>query len=207
MPADDDGARPRKWGWRGPAFAVAAVLALAAGWGVGRHFDETASAPAGEQAQSAQSATADGASTVTAATDMLRRPRPEFDLPDLNGNHRRPGEWSGRVLVLNFWATWCAPCREEIPMLMELDRREPEVQVVGIALDSVEAVREFARELDITYPIVFDDASFGTMHAYGNRAGALPFTAIVDRGGTIAYVRLGALHKEELEQVVGALLP
>ena len=189
--------------WR-PWLVGAAALALAAGWGAGRYFDREPG-----EADAARTASGSGPG-VTAASgeppNVLHRPRPEFTLPDLDGRPRQPAEWDGKVLVVNFWATWCAPCREEIPLLIDLERRRPGVRVVGIAVDRPEAVRAFAAELGIEYPILLDGLKGSTMRRYGNRIGALPFTVITGRDGIVAYVRLGELEAAELDRVTAALL-
>ena len=200
--------RPRgRWGRRS-ALAGIAVLALAAGWGAGRYLDEAPGAPAGEPAAPPPAAErpAGPAAAPAVPAAVLHRRRPDFLLPDLEGRRRAPREWDGKVLVVNFWATWCAPCREEIPLLMALERRRPEVRVIGIALDTADAVRTFAKELGIGYPLLFDDARGSTMRRYGNRFGALPFTVVAGRDGRVGYVRLGVLDPAELETAVAALL-
>ena len=195
---------PRRRRWR-PWIAGAAALALAAGWGAGRYFDREPG-----EADAARMAAGAGPEPDAAASgeppSVLHQPRPEFTLPDLDGRPRQPAEWDGKVLVVNFWATWCAPCREEIPLLVDLERRRPGVRVVGIAVDRPEAVRAFAAELGIGYPILLDDLQGSTMRRYGNRIGALPFTVITGRDGVVAYVRLGELEAAELDRVTGALL-
>ena len=201
----------RRW-W--PVLAGAAVLALAAGWGAGRYLGggpgedaETAASGSGFGAVSVStSATASGSKVLEAPASVLHQRRPEFTLPDLDGRPRRPDEWDGKVLVVNFWATWCAPCRKEIPLLIDLERRRPGVRVIGIALDRADAVRAFARELGIGYPILLDDLQGSTMRRYGNRVGALPFTVITGRDGVVAYVRLGELEASELDWVTETLL-
>lgn len=205
MPRDP--VRPAgRWGRRS-AFAGIALLALAAGWGAGRYLDEAPGAPGREPASPPA---ADRPAIPDAAPadpgPVLHRRRPDFALPDLEGRRRTPREWDGKVLVINFWATWCAPCREEIPMLMELERRRPGVRVIGVALDAAHAVRTFAEALDIGYPLLLDDARGSTMRRYGNRLGALPFTVVAGRDGVVGYVRLGVLDPAELETAVAALL-
>ena len=204
MPRDGD---TRRWWW--PVLAGAAVLALAAGWGAGRFLGEGSP---GEEAAGAASGAAAGASagpgskSVEAPASILHQLRPDFTLPDLDGQPRRPGEWDGMVLVVNFWATWCAPCRNEIPLLIDLERRRPGVRVIGIAVDRADAVRSFAEDLGIGYPILLDDLQGSTMRRYGNRFGALPFTVITGRDGVVAHVRLGELEADELDRVSEALL-
>ena len=212
MPRDDP---HRRW-W--PVLAGAAVLALVAGWGAGRYFgggggpgEDTASAASGSgsgavSASVSTSTTASGSTVPEAPASVLHQPLPDFSLPDLDGRPHRPSEWDGKVLVVNFWATWCAPCREEIPLLIDLERRRPGVRVIGIAVDRADAVRAFAEELGIGYPILLDDLEGSTMRRYGNRFGALPFTVIAGRDGVVAYVRLGEIEAGELDWVTETLL-
>ena len=162
----------------------------------------------GEDAATAAAGSGSGSSpkAVEAPASVLHQLRPDFTLPDLDGQPRRPDEWDGRVLVVNFWATWCAPCREEIPLLIDLERRRPGVRVIGIAVDRADAVRAFAEELGIGYPILLDDLQGSTMRRYGNRFGALPFTVVTGRDGVVSYVRLGELEAGELDWVTETLL-
>ena len=186
---------------------AAAIVALVAGWGAGRFLGGEpgdASREHGPPRPAALEATAAGGPGEPAV--VLHRPRPDFTLPDLEGRMRRPDEWAEQVLVVNFWATWCAPCREEIPLLIELERRRPGVRIIGIAVDTADAVRAFAAEMGIGYPVLLDDLRGSTMRRYGNRFGALPFTVVAGRDGVVAYVRLGALEAGELDTVVEALL-
>jgi thiol-disulfide isomerase/thioredoxin len=103
--------------------------------------------------------------------------------------------------VCNFWATWCLPCREEIPLLMQVRSRYAAngTEVVGIGIDHAAKIQQFAREFGITYPLLVADASgLDLMRKLGNQAGGLPYTVVVDRNGAIAYRRLGLLRAAEL---------
>jgi thiol-disulfide isomerase/thioredoxin len=125
-----------------------------------------------------------------------------FTLPDLDGRKHSIEEWRGKVIVLNFWATWCPPCREEIPLLVDLqERRAAEgLQVVSVAIDNETAVRPYRQSAGINYPILMGgDEALDLIARYGNSMGALPFTAIIDRDGTIAVRKLGAFTRNELE--------
>lgn len=131
--------------------------------------------------------------------------RPEFAFTDLDGNLRNVQEWDGRLLVVNFWATWCPPCREEIPLFVELQREYGArgLQLVGIAVDEVDAVRAFAQDIGINYPILL--ASFDGIdlsEAFGNRVGALPFTAVVDRAGRIVLHKSGEIEREDVSHLI-----
>jgi thiol-disulfide isomerase/thioredoxin len=126
--------------------------------------------------------------------------------PDLNGERQPLAQWRGKVLVLNFWATWCPPCRQEIPGFMKLQRELADngVQFVGIALDQGDNVNHFARQLGINYPLLLGgDAAFELQSRLGNRSGGLPFTVVVNAMGRAVGRHVGALSVEQLR----ALLP
>ena len=129
-------------------------------------------------------------------------------LVDLNGNPRMLAEWSGRVLVCNFWATWCAPCRDEIPMLVAAreDYRPLGVEFVGIAIDSAAKVIEFTRTLKISYPLLLAEASgLDLMRQLGNSSGGLPYTVFFDRQGALVRRKLGALKQGDLDRILGPM--
>jgi len=129
--------------------------------------------------------------------------------PDLAGQPRRLREWHGRAAACNFWATWCAPCREEIPLLITLyDKyRKQGLDIVGIGVDKLPNIVEFAANLKITYPLLVGDArALDLMRSLGNEAGALPYSVILDRQGTVTYRKLGAFRQGELDAIVTPLL-
>lgn len=129
-------------------------------------------------------------------------------LVDLAGKARRLTEWSDRILVCNFWATWCAPCREEIPLLMTARQRygTKGVEIVGIAIDNASKVAEFAASLKISYPILLAEANgLDLMRQLGNGAGGLPYTVVADRQGALKHRKLGAYKGAELDSVLGPL--
>ena len=135
--------------------------------------------------------------------------RPSFSLPGPEGRLRDVAEWDGRLLVVNFWATWCAPCREEIPLFIRLQEQfgDRGLQFVGIALDEPANVAPFAAEYGINYPVLVGQGeAIELMRRFGSRYGALPFTAVVDRDGRVAYVHEGALSPEQAKtQVIDRL--
>ncbi len=129
--------------------------------------------------------------------------------PDLAGQPRRLRDWRGKVAVCNFWATWCQPCREEIPLLITLyDKyRDQGLDVVGIGVDKLPNIREFADNLKVTYTLLVGDMrALDLMRSLGNQAGALPFTAVLDRQGVVAYRKLGAFGPGELDPIIAPLL-
>jgi len=129
----------------------------------------------------------------------------EFRMPDLAGKEHGLEEWRGRVVVLNFWATWCPPCREEIPVFIDLQKRHGAegLQFVGIAIDDAAAVAAYGRKIGINYPsLVAGDGGLNLMNSYGNAAGNLPFSVILDREGRVAARKLGAFQRAELESIL-----
>ncbi len=128
--------------------------------------------------------------------------------PDLAGQTRSLSEWRGRVLVCNFWATWCAPCREEIPMLMAVRAKYAAsgLEIVGIAIDNPAKVRQFAASFKISYPILLAEGDgLDLMRRLGNSVGGLPYTVVADRQGGIAHRKLGALRQDDLEAILAPL--
>ncbi|CAN5272646.1 TlpA disulfide reductase family protein [soil metagenome] len=145
--------------------------------------------------------------TVAPAADTHR---PDFALPDLTGNVRSIAEWRDVPLIVNFWATWCAPCRREIPLLIALqDTHAPgTLQVIGVAIDEVEAVQRFAAETGIDYPVlVGEQAALDAAEAFGLAFTGLPFTAFIRADGRVQKVHLGELEAGELTSLVAEILP
>ena len=146
-----------------------------------------------------------GSGEAAGAGDIALR---SASLPDLAGQVRKLGEWRGRVLVCNFWATWCAPCRDEIPMLMETKAKHASsgLEIVGIAIDNPANVRQFSASFKISYPILLAEADgLDLMRKLGNSGGGLPYTVVADRQGAIVHRKLGALKQAELEAVLAPL--
>jgi thiol-disulfide isomerase/thioredoxin len=133
----------------------------------------------------------------------------DFTLPDVDGKKRSLHEWRGKVIVLNFWATWCPPCREEIPLFISLQKKHPsnDLQVIGVAIDTLNAVMVYRQSVRINYPILIgEDDALPLVAQYGNRMGSLPFTVVIDRSGSIAVRKLGMFNQTELESLIDPLL-
>lgn len=153
--------------------------------------------------------TATGATAAIRATGILGAPRPPFTLPDLDGAPQDVAQWDGKVLAINFWATWCPPCRVEIPEFVALQRKYGDrgLQFVGVALEQPDPVRRFAAEHGINYPVLAGEMDvIAVAEAYGNHVGALPYTVIVGRDGRIAFVQAGPLSLEKAEAAITPLL-
>jgi thiol-disulfide isomerase/thioredoxin len=130
-------------------------------------------------------------------------------LPDLAGNPQRIDQWRGKVLVVNFWATWCEPCREEMPRFVKAQAADGGrgLQFVGIAVDNAAKARRFAEEIGVNYPtLVSGTEGLELSKRLGNELMALPFTVIVDRQGHVAHTQLGIVKQQQLERILQQLL-
>ena len=126
-----------------------------------------------------------------------------YAFQDLEGRPTRLREWTASVLLCNFWATWCAPCREEIPLLVAARREHAAngVEIAGIGIDQVGKLKSFAKDFGVDYPILVAGADSGDLlRALGNNAAALPYSVILDRERRVTYRKLGAWSKPELER-------
>ena len=133
------------------------------------------------------------------------RHRPDFTLPDLSGEPRHISEWDGNVVVLNFWATWCSPCREEIPLFTRLQRefRSAGIRFLGVAIDDPEPIRGFTQQVAMGYPTLHGmETALDVAAAYGNTRGTLPYTVVIDRDGRIVERFSGQLHEPDLRPLL-----
>jgi thiol-disulfide isomerase/thioredoxin len=138
---------------------------------------------------------------------VIGEQRPDFTLTDLNGKSRQAGEWDGKVMMINFWATWCPPCRREIPAFVKLyeNYKDQGLVIVGIALDSRQNAIDFTGPMLVDYPIlVAEQEGIGLTREYGNDLGVLPYTVFVDRHGKIVKT---ARHELTYEQAETAIKP
>jgi len=136
-------------------------------------------------------------------------PRPDFELKDIDGNQRHIKEWQGDVIAINFWATWCPPCLEEIPAFIELQNQYQGrgLQFIGIAMQEADEIRDYSQEVNISYPLLVGaEEVMKVSKIYGNDIGALPYTVIIDRDGKIAFQKRGPISKSEAEKVILSLL-
>jgi cytochrome c biogenesis protein CcmG, thiol:disulfide interchange protein DsbE len=133
-------------------------------------------------------------------------PAPDFTLPQLDGSDLRLSAYRGKVVLLDFWATWCDPCREEIPHLVELQKKYADagLQIIGVSMDdSADPVRPFYQEFHMNYPVVMGTAKTGAL--YGGVMG-LPITFLIDRDGRIHRKHIGATDAAVFEKEVKGLL-
>jgi len=135
--------------------------------------------------------------------------RPVFSLADRDGKKRSITEWDGKTLVVNFWATWCPPCRREIPMLKALSaaRAAQDVVVIGVAVDFRDQVLAYAEKESINYPVLIgEEDGLDAATAFGLGSMGLPFTVFIDAKGRIVTIHLGELRADQADLIVDAVL-
>lgn len=174
--------------WRGHlAIVVVALLAGAAGLWFGRWWSLPAEQPV------------PAGVTVANVGDL----RPDLRLPDLDGQPQPLSRWDGRPLLVNFWASWCGPCIEEMPLLdaFAAEQGGNGVQVLGIALDSAEDVRAFLERVPVRYPILLDSpAADDSSVRLGNTRGVLPYSVLIGADGRVRKQKLGVFSASELRR-------
>ena len=200
---------------RGRHLALIAVAAVIAGAGTYALLRDTAP----PTAPGAQAVPAGGAATTPGSADPhasgtgdapAARPRvipevlPDFELATLEGPPRRLSSYQHDSLIVNFWATWCAPCRREIPLLRQLrrDRGAQGVEVVGVAVDFREDVVRYAGEIGLDYPLLIgEEDGLAAADAFGIET-VFPFTVFADAQRRIVAVKAGELHADEADFIL-----
>lgn len=189
------------------AFAAVALVAAAVGVGARQWlFGDASSAGTGQQQPGSQSqpqALAAAAPASGAVAQLLSAP-----LQDVAGKHQTLAPYKGRVLVVNFWASWCGPCVAEMPELVRLHDQYAKkgIEFIGIGVDSSQNVQNFLKKIPVDYPILV--SGFGgadLARSLGNTAGALPFTVVIDANGAVRSTKLGQVTPAELSKTLDAL--
>lgn len=141
---------------------------------------------------------------LTRIPDLL----PHFSLGDVAAKMTSIDTWRGKSLVLNFWATWCAPCRREIPLLNALQQQWAVhgVEVIGVAVDYRDKVSAYATEMHISYPLLLgEQEALDVATALGVTTPVFPFTVFTDRRGHIVALYVGELHKPQADLILGVV--
>jgi len=183
------------------AYVAVAAIAVAAGVLVYRYAVVPDTATEATTAQAEQ---------PTAAEEPAAMPEtlPDFTLGDLAGKPTSIRSWPGKSLIVNFWATWCGPCRREIPLLRELQKQHGAegFQIVGVAVDIREDVIKYAQEIGIDYPILIGEQDgLDAVNKFGQGSIGFPFTVFTDNQGRIVLFHLGEIRKEQAEILFGAV--
>ena len=132
---------------------------------------------------------------------LAARPAPALELPDLNGTTRSLSEWRGQVVLLNFWASWCQPCLDEMPSIQGLIERMQGRPFAVVGVNVAESQRRVARSVEqhsLRFPVLLD-AEGAAFHTWGGKA--MPTSALIDRQGMLRYVGLGPLEWDGVEAV------
>ena len=129
----------------------------------------------------------------------------QIELPDLSGNHQSFTQWQGKLLLVNFWASWCPPCLDEIPIFLSLreTHQGDGFEVAGISIDSGQDVIAFRDSLSINYPLLDgEEKGMALMASLGNRSGALPYSVLFDRNGNAVHFKTGKFSHQELQKLL-----
>jgi thiol-disulfide isomerase/thioredoxin len=148
----------------------------------------------------------DGAQTAT--TSQLADPLFATSLPDLSNQNQALAQWKGKILLVNFWATWCTPCVQEMPELSALQSgaHAKNMQIIGIGVDSADNMREFSSKYKISYPLyVADMSGSALLRKLGDQAGGLPFSILIAPDGQVKKTYLGRLKMDEVQRDIAAL--
>jgi thiol-disulfide isomerase/thioredoxin len=196
----------------GPASRWILVLVLASAAGAGAYLASRAwFAPETHPAAAATSAAPAIAATGPSAAPrpaVIPDRRPEVTLADRDGKLRSLSEWDGKPQVINFWATWCAPCRREIPMLNALatDGAWPDIALIGIAIDFREDVLHYLEETPIGYTVLIGEQDgIDASRAFGMASLGLPYTVFIDKLGRIVTIHLGELHRTQADVILAVV--
>ena len=201
---------------QGLRFGLAALISLAAVWAGAEMYlsrfappaEHGVPVPAGEASEATAQDLGDDAAMANPPTVKIPQQLPDFKLADLDGRMTSVSQWRGKSLMINFWATWCAPCRREIPLLQALHAEHAghDTLVVGVAVDYPDKVREFRERFKIAYPLlVGEQDALDLAAALGVASPAFPFTVFTDRRGEIVTLYLGELKRPAADTILAVV--
>jgi thiol-disulfide isomerase/thioredoxin len=173
------------------------VVAAAAGFFAQQYFQKAESV--------STKTTPHGASEMTPDSASVAETKIAFEMPDLEGNMRALSEWEGDARLVNFWATWCEPCRREIPLLKQVQAQKAEkgLQIIGIAVEYPEDVLPYAEQAEFNYPIlVGQQEAMEAAEQSGVEFIGLPFTMVISAAGDLVNVHSGEIKVEHIDRIV-----
>ena len=201
---------------QGLRFGLTALISLAAVWAGAEVYlsrfaapvEHGVPVPAGESSPATGQDLDDEPVLGVASRVKIPEKLPDFKLADLEGRLTSVSQWQGKSLMINFWATWCPPCRREVPLLQALhaEKSGQDTLVLGIAVDYPDKVREFRDRYKIAYPLlVGEQDALDVAAALGVASPAFPFTVFTDRRGEIVALYLGELKRPEADTILGVV--
>jgi thiol-disulfide isomerase/thioredoxin len=186
-------------------YVVVAVVAAAAGFGIYQFAlaPKTAVGPTVDVTLPSDAPPAD-----ESAADGLPETLPDFTLANLEGQPQSIRSWTGKSMIVNFWATWCAPCRREIPLLKKIQAEHGAegFQIVGVAVDFRDDVLKYAKEIGIDYPLLIgEEDGLEAVTKFGQGSLGFPFTVFTDNQQRVVLFHLGEIHPNQAEVMLAAV--
>ena len=178
-------------------YVVVAVIAAAAGFGI---YQFALAPKASIEPTVDVTLPSDAASADESDADGLPETLPDFTLANLEGQPQSIRSWTGKSMIVNFWATWCAPCRREIPLLKKIQAEHGAegFQIVGVAVDFRDDVLKYAKEIGIDYPLLIgEEDGLEAVTKFGQGSLGFPFTVFTDNQQRLVLFHLGELHPEQ----------
>lgn len=192
---------------KGAVIAVAVAIATASGFFAQRKLSHSDSPQAASAPTAAPAAAAEPA-PAPEAQPSVPEVLPAVELADREGRKRKLSDWAGQPVMVNFWATWCAPCRREIPLLnkVQTERAGQKVEVIGVAVDFRDDVLAYAQKTPISYPLLIgEEDGLAAVQAFGMQPN-FPFTVFADSKQRLVALKVGELHQEEVDLILDKVL-
>ena len=188
--------------------AVVVIVGIAAALGFAAHRLLPSGPASTQEAATEPAATVPAQEESRRAQPVVPEVLPDVQLTDRDGKLRSLAEWRGQPVMVNFWATWCGPCRREIPLLNELrtDFKGMKLEIIGIAVDFRDDVLEYVKGNPIAYPLLIgEEDGLAAVKAMGVAEPAFPFTVFADSQQRILTVKFGELHRDDAELILDRL--
>jgi len=185
-------------------YVAIAAVAAAVGFLLFRQFDT----PVHDRIEVPQAADEAASAESEDGYDGLPETLPDFTLANLEGQPQSIRSWTGKSMIINFWATWCAPCRREIPLLKKIQTEHGAegFQVVGVAVDFRDDVLKYAKEIGIDYPLLIgEEDGLDAVTKFGRGSLGFPFTVFTDNQERLVLFHLGELHPEQAEVMLATV--